>query len=273
MATSTTLSTAAAAQLAGVAPSSVKRWADEGLLPCTRTAGGHRRFLLADVQRFLASQEAQQRPASAEAADEEWVALLTRGDAHAVLGALFSLRGRLGAWYRVADALGRALTRVGERWKAGELTVLEEHLASERLMRALTQVSAGLWSGAGAPTCLLATAEGDEHTLGLALAELVLREAGWNTLWAGRATPSRELVGALASGELGMVALSASATAADGARLAEQARVVGAACARHGVPFVMGGSGAWPEPSGSARRLEDFGSFHRLLRELDGEST
>jgi MerR family transcriptional regulator, light-induced transcriptional regulator len=273
MADSTTLSTAAAAQLAGVAPSSVKRWADEGLLPCTRTAGGHRRFLLADVQRFLASQEAQQRPASAEAADEEWVSLLTRGDAHAVLGALFSLRGRLGAWYRVADALGRALTRVGERWKAGELTVLEEHLASERLLRALTQVSAGLWSGAGAPTCLLATAEGDEHTLGLALAELVLREAGWNTLWAGRATPSAEIVRAVASGDLDMVALSASVSSDNRARLAAQARAVGSACAEHGVPFVMGGSGAWPEARDGARRLADFAGFHALLRELGGEST
>lgn len=272
MAPPTTLSTAAAAQLAGVAPSSVKRWADEGLLPCTRTAGGHRRFLLADVQRFLASQEAL-HPASAEAAAQEWLSRLTQGDAHTLLGALFSERGRLGAWYRVADELGRALTLLGEKWKAGELTVLEEHLASERLMRALTQVSARLWSSPGAPTCLLATAEGDEHTLGLALAELVLREAGWNTLWAGRATPGAELVRAIADGDLDMVALSASVSSDNRTRLAAEARAVGAACAQHGVPFVMGGSGAWPEGRDGARRVTDFASFHTLLRELGPEST
>lgn len=271
MSSPATLSTAAAAQLAGVAPSSVKRWADEGLLPCTRTAGGHRRFLLTDVQRFLAAQEAQ-HPASAQPAGGAWLALLTQGDSHALLGALLSQRGRLGAWHRVADELGHALTLLGERWAAGELTVLEEHLASERLMRALTQVSAGLWSGAGARTCLLATAEGDEHTLGLALAELVLREAGWSTLWAGRATPAEEIVRAVASGDVEMVALSASVSSNNRARLAAEARAVGAACAKHEVPFVMGGSGAWPQPPEGARRCGDFASFHALLRELGGES-
>ena len=40
------------AELLGVTASSVKRWADEGLLVCERTAGGHRRFLASEVARF-----------------------------------------------------------------------------------------------------------------------------------------------------------------------------------------------------------------------------
>ena len=40
------------AALLGVTASSVKRWADEGLLACERTAGGHRRFLASEVARF-----------------------------------------------------------------------------------------------------------------------------------------------------------------------------------------------------------------------------
>lgn len=35
------LTTADAAKIAGVATSTIKRWADQGLLPFTRTAGGH----------------------------------------------------------------------------------------------------------------------------------------------------------------------------------------------------------------------------------------
>ncbi|HYP52226.1 MAG TPA: helix-turn-helix domain-containing protein [Pyrinomonadaceae bacterium] len=40
------------ARLLGVSEASVKRWADSGLLPTEKTAGGHRRFRPEDVARF-----------------------------------------------------------------------------------------------------------------------------------------------------------------------------------------------------------------------------
>ena len=52
-----TVSTAKAAQLLEVGSSTVKRWADDGLLPCIRTAGGHRRFRRDAIERFLAEQQ------------------------------------------------------------------------------------------------------------------------------------------------------------------------------------------------------------------------
>jgi photoactive yellow protein len=53
----TLLSSTAAAKVLGVAPSTVKRWADDGLLTCVKTAGGHRRFSLVEVQRFHVHRE------------------------------------------------------------------------------------------------------------------------------------------------------------------------------------------------------------------------
>jgi len=35
--------TTGAAEAAAVAPSTIERWADQGILPFSRTAGGHRR--------------------------------------------------------------------------------------------------------------------------------------------------------------------------------------------------------------------------------------
>lgn len=42
-----------AAELLGVHPSTVRRWADNGDLRCMRTPGGHRRFLEEDLRQFL----------------------------------------------------------------------------------------------------------------------------------------------------------------------------------------------------------------------------
>ena len=47
------LSTSEAARIMGVGTTSVKRWADDGLLDCVRTAGGHRRFTRDSLDRFI----------------------------------------------------------------------------------------------------------------------------------------------------------------------------------------------------------------------------
>jgi hypothetical protein len=56
----------------------------------------------------------------------------------------------------------------------------------------------------------LASADGDDHTVGLSLVELTLREAGWRTEWAGGRTPAGEIVERVTRGGVKMVAISAS---------------------------------------------------------------
>ena len=49
-----TVGLSGAAAIAGVSVSTLRRWADEGRVPSFRTAGGHRRFRVADLRRALA---------------------------------------------------------------------------------------------------------------------------------------------------------------------------------------------------------------------------
>jgi excisionase family DNA binding protein len=47
------------AEMFRVNPKTVSRWAREGKLGATRTMGGHRRYSLNEVKRFMGTEEAQ----------------------------------------------------------------------------------------------------------------------------------------------------------------------------------------------------------------------
>jgi excisionase family DNA binding protein len=257
------LTSAEAARLIGVGPTAIKRWADSGMVPCVKTAGGHRRFRRSDIERLR-----HQGQAEAPEGWDAWLDLLVSPtDGHLVQARLLDERARAGSWHGVAARLGGLLTEMGRRWQAGRLTVLDEHLASGRLQRALAAVSDSLPVSAQAPSALLASIEGDEHTVGLSLVEVTLREAGWRTEWAGSRTPVRDIAARVERGDLGMVAVSASAWSADAGALSQAVDVLGPACRDAGVTLVMGGAGAWPEPPVHGHQFTDLEAFFAFARE------
>ena len=270
------LTTVEVAQLAGVGATSVKRWTDAGLLACVRTAGGHRRFARSEVERFLGAHPDANEPARRE----PWVgALLEPGDPRALEALLLSARARTGAWHRVATLVAKTLAEVGQLWSVGAVTVFDEHQASERLSRGLARIADGLPIDPDAPRALLTCAEGDDHTLGLSLTELVLREAGWVSIWAGRRTPIAEIGPALSRSRARLLAVSASEASSDAARLRAQAETLGRTARAAGAALVLGGSGAWPSRPRTGARFTDLESFHRWAvaervriegRDLDG---
>jgi excisionase family DNA binding protein len=256
------MTTQEVARRAGVGATAVKRWTDAGLLACVRTAGGHRRFARAEVERFLRTDPGAAEPAGRER--EPWVgALLEGGDPRALEALLLAERARTGAWYRVARTAGEALAALGRLWRSGAVTVLEEHQASERLSRALARACDGIPLDPDAPRALLACADGEDHTLGLSLTELVLREAGWNALWAGRRAPFAELGPALARGKARLLAVSASEASSDPLALRRQAEALGRTARAAGVSLALGGGGAWPDRPRTGVRFGDLETFHR----------
>ena len=265
MRAATILTTTEAAGVAAVAPSTIKRWADRGILPFSRTAGGHRRFERFAIERLLRGQ-----PTSVSLGDPvatSWVRLLVDGRRHVIDGRLLEARGRLGSWCRVADELAAALAEMGRQWECDRLTIAEEHVASDALARALARMGDALPICLDGPKCLLACAGEDEHTLGLSLAELCLRELGWTPLWLGRRTPLAEVLRLVRGGQVAMLALSASALLADEQALRAIIDELGTACKERGVGMVLGGAGAWPAQPSYGARLTSFAAFHDYLTE------
>ena len=152
-----TLSLGHAAHALRISTTTARRWADDGRLRSTRTAGGHRRFAASEIRRLLAERghpaiapvEPPQRPlaALADLAEEHGAALAAlawrglygelrtgffvapEGEAAAErwIGAVASAAAT--ANYEMLQQATRALMRTAER---GGTTLLERHLALER---------------------------------------------------------------------------------------------------------------------------------------------
>lgn len=253
------LTTAEAARLIGAGTTSVKRWADTGLLDCIRTAGGHRRFTRDALTRFARLQELGQ-PFVEEV--QRWVDVLISETSHEL--ALLRARRRATSWYRVGDELVPALRELRFRWAqdCGGAFV-ERRTASERLSRALTCVAESLHVPDNAPRVLLACVEAEEDDLPLYLAEVCLRESGWTSVWLGAAAPTsaiRQQV--LSSDRIRLVLLYASEACRDSDGLREVYVTLGNLCQRRGVGIALAGEGPWPAAPRYGLRLQG-------LRELE----
>ncbi|MBY0466871.1 MAG: cobalamin-dependent protein, partial [Burkholderiales bacterium] len=123
---------------------------------------------------------------------------------------------RLGPAAFADDLLGPLLVAVGEGWSAQRVRVFEEHGLSALVLRVLAAAPAqhphvGVVGTAQAtPTVLLTTLSGEQHSLGLAMVDAVLRSAGAHPVRLGACLPLEEVVAAAQCFRASVVALSLS---------------------------------------------------------------
>jgi len=117
---------------------------------------------------------------------------------------------RDGLFRFMTDTAAPLTVRIGEAWMRGEIRIFEEHLFTEQLTAALR---AAMPQGGGAaipPRVLLTTLPGEQHGLGLLMAESVLRLEGADCVSLGTQTPLGEISMACEANQCDIVALSFS---------------------------------------------------------------
>jgi len=251
-----------AARRLGVAPATIQRWADQGLLHVERTAGGHRRIPVTELRRFISSS----RPAQHDGPLADWVKTLMSGDAWGISSALIAARQRAPNWATAADEVASAIGELGRSWEAGECAVYEEHLASELLRRAIARCADDLPRRENGRRAALLSVEGERHTLGLSLAELVFAENGWRALWIGEGPPESELERIVEKHRPNVLAVSASSACAPAAVVQYQ-RALTKVASRARVQMILAGSGQWTRRRG-VHRVFTFEELNRLLVRL-----
>jgi excisionase family DNA binding protein len=251
-----------AARFLGVGDTTLKRWTEEGRVPCDRTAGGHRRFRRVEIETFktrmggvapaVAAPEPVRKSDSRERLDEP------RDPAEAIemTKRVLDLRASSRDWAEAGDRLcAGLLTEIGERWSHGPLTCAEELDLSRAIETAFLRVAHAMPVAPGAPTMLLACIEGEQHTLGLSLVETAVRERGMAVRFLGADVPTSEIVKAVRSVRPVAVGLTASRQPRPADDLVEPSRAVSHVCAEVGARLFLGGGGNWPPVRGAQRLL------------------
>jgi excisionase family DNA binding protein len=262
-----TVSAGEAARRLGVAPITIQRWVDSGVLNAERTPGGHRRIYVTELRRLIA----ESRPKELKGPLFDWLHVLKTGDPVKVKSALLSARDRHGSWARVADEVASAMAELGRDWEAGQCHIFQEHTATEALRRGLTLCAAELPIDSNAPRAALLAIEGERHVLGLSLAELVLANEGWRSVWLGEAIPSEELQPLVDS--LKPKLLIASASSCAPAKTVERYQAeLEHTVEDSDISLALAGSGPWV-PNAAVHRVITFEDLRVLLTENTQRTT
>ena len=175
--------TTEAARMLGVGPSTVKRWADDGVLECIKTAGGHRRFPAEAIRRF--EQEGRDE---ARLGYDVWFDLLLGSvtSPYEIHSALLQARASEGSWWRVAQQITQVVSELDLRRDKLQVSQLQFQIAAERLQRSLAFIVQNLPSAPSAPAILLLSMHSDMLTsVELGLAEICVKETGCQAIWGG----------------------------------------------------------------------------------------
>lgn len=145
---------------------------------------------------------------------QAWMAMLHRYDARSLRQGLGRMLEERGLARLLLDGVAPMNERVGDAWLAGDMAVHQEHLYTEVVQSVLREAIAqvALARPLAPPRVLLTTLPGEEHGLGLLMAECFLVLEGCETLSLGVQTPLSDLVNAVALSGAQVVALGFTAT-------------------------------------------------------------
>jgi excisionase family DNA binding protein len=256
------ISTQEVAGLFRVTETTVKRWADEGIIPCVKSPGGHRKFRLPDVIGFAEKQgypvSGTLEPPLSEAQMDQVRFAIHSQNYHTLAEVLFeeALQADPGGLYQlllyiskhnvklstIADEVLRPpMVRIGELWKAGKLRIDQEHRASAAVTGAMIRLAPELHrKDPNGMLAVCACLEGERHEIGLRGMAFALEAEGWTVHYLGADTPYRTVAQYVGKAKPQLLAVSFAAPKPDDAMqkgFATVARAVRGA----GGKFVAGG--------------------------------
>ena len=116
----------------------------------------------------------------------------------------------LGTELFIEKLLNPLLTRIGDRWRSGELRPVHEHMASS-IVRSLTYILRNNNPrGKDSPRMVVSTPINQHHELGALLAGIIAELKGWQVTYLGANLPAEEIAAAVKYTNAAAVTISIS---------------------------------------------------------------
>jgi DNA-binding transcriptional MerR regulator len=167
---------------------------------------------------------------------QAWIAAcltFNRQGVEQVLAQAFAFYPPEVAW---VELLQKGLAEIGEGWYRGEITVQQEHFASELAMRQLEALVEATPPPTRPDRILIGCPPEEEHTFSPLSLTLLLRRRGWDVLYLGANVPLEHLEVTITAAKPQLVILAAQQLYT-AAKLLEMARLL----PRHHIPLAYGG--------------------------------
>jgi excisionase family DNA binding protein len=221
-------STRELADMLSVNESTVKRWADSGFIECVKTKGGHRKFPVRSVLKFVHENRMNVPSLSLSEFDQKDVqAHLSAGFVDVLVPTLKQVALQ-GDSYEIQRIMRTAfvsqpdlitlytklvfpsLVEIGAGWENGELGVDSEHLATQAIKSALFRFQSEIFvKEPNGLSAIVSCFEGEVHDIAITCVASYLTSEGWRIYHLGQDIPTEDLVTFIKIKKPDLVALSA----------------------------------------------------------------
>lgn len=204
-----------AAKILGVNVSTIKRWSAEGKLNCIKSAGGHRKFEMQHLTEFIEKHQKNGNRVNTlsiktieDVNISEWILKKSYDDLIATIQkhALRCNRSHVLEIFRAAlfskiplyevydKIITPVLINIGALWEARQISVMDEHFASQTIKDCLIRLQSMLaLPDIKIGTVLCMNFQNEMHDIALKMVDHVLEYRGYKVLYSGQLTPQVHL--------------------------------------------------------------------------------
>ncbi len=255
-------STRELADMLSVNESTVKRWADSGFIECVKTKGGHRKFPVRSVLKFVHENRMNAPSLSLSEFDGKDVqAHLSAGFVDVLVPPLkeAALQGDSYEVQRImrtgfvsqpdliifyTKLVFPSLVEIGTGWENGELGVDSEHLATQAIKSALFRFQSEIFvKEPNGLTAVVSCFEGEVHDIAIMCVASYLTSEGWRVYHLGQDIPTADLAAFTRVKKPNLVAMSADIVENERSFVFSINNKIVPAAKKVGAMTILGGSG------------------------------
>ena len=284
------ISTREVADMLSVTETTVKRWADSRHIKCIKTLGGHRKYIIEDVEKFaeenmipvsgFTSAYGREELGMVEYAlySKNYDQIIKTAAELALNGNIESLvelflyltKNRIKFFDIIDEIVQHVLENVGTSWESSRLKIEDEHVASEAIRTALSRLYVYLPKSKGKNTkAICACVEGEYHDIGIKSVAYELEMNGFNIIYLGANTPFQSIITTVKKEKPSYVFLSSTISVFSEDELIKNIKRLAKTASASNSKVIMGGKnvqGYDKKLLGCYAVLNSIKEVHKILR-------